>query len=81
MNIQNIQIELIIAGLVVVGLGLIHVIYPTQVARFLTDHYRGKELIEELSPNQHVRPSFAKKLGFVIIGIGIWLCLSGLKIV
>jgi hypothetical protein len=81
MNTQNIQIELIIAGLVIIGLGLLPVIYPTRVARFMTDHYRGKELIEQLFPNQHIRPSFARVLGFVIIGIGFWLCLSGLKLV
>ncbi len=81
MNTQNIQIELIIAGLVVVGFGLIYVIYPTRVARFMTDHYRGKELLEQLFPNQHIRPSFARILGFVIIGIGIWLCLAGLRFV
>jgi hypothetical protein len=81
MDIHDIQFGLIVAGFVVIGLGLIHVIYPERVARFCTDHYRGKELIEELWQNQHIRPSFAKKLGFVIIGIGIWLVLSGLKIV
>lgn len=72
---------LIVAALVVMGLGLMHVIYPERVARFYRNHYRGKELIEELWPNQYIRPSFAKKLGFVIMGIGIWLGLSGLKIV
>ena len=81
MNTQNIQFGLIIAALVVIGIGIIHVIFSTRVARFYTDHYRGKELIEELWPNQHVRPSFTKKLGFIIIAIGIWLGLSGLKIV
>jgi hypothetical protein len=81
MSTQNIQVGLIIAALIVIGIGIIHVIFSTPVARFYTDHYRGKELIEELWPNQHVRPSFAKKLGFVIIAIGIWLGLSGLKIV
>ncbi len=81
MNTQNIEFGLIIAALVVIGLGLIHVIYPTRVARFYMDHYRGKDLIEELWPNQHIRPSFAKKLGFIIIAIGIWLSLYGLKII
>jgi protein-S-isoprenylcysteine O-methyltransferase Ste14 len=81
MTTQNSELGPIIAGLVVVCLGLIHVVYPKQVARFMTNHYRGKELIEELFPNQHIRPSFARALGLVLIGIGIWLCLAGLKII
>ncbi len=81
MNNQKMQFGLIIAGLIVIGIGIIHVLFSTAVARFYTDHYRGKELIEELFPNQRVRPSFTKVLGFIIIAIGIWLSLSGLKIV
>ncbi len=76
----NIDFGLIIAALVVISLGFIHVMYPKRIARFYTDNYRGRQLIEELVPNQRIRPRFVKILVFIIIAIGVWLGLSGLKV-
>jgi hypothetical protein len=55
----------------------VHIAYPKRVADFYTNNYRGKAWAEEFQRNQHVRPIFAKWLGFVITFIGILLGLMG----
>jgi len=49
MNVQ-IRLELIIAALVIIGLGYVHIHFAVRVAESYTDNYRGKWLAEKLQP-------------------------------